>query len=117
VLAQRLVRRICPSCRTAATPSAEVLRDLGFDPERAAAGHFFRGAGCEHCGHSGYRGRVGLFEWLRVTDTIRELISQGASQGQLREQAVRQGMRTLREEGLRLVGEGITTVEEVVRYT
>jgi type IV pilus assembly protein PilB len=117
VLAQRLVRRICPSCRTAATPSAEVLRDLGFDPGKAVAGHFFHGAGCEKCGHSGYRGRVGLFEWLRVTDTIRELISQGASQGQLREQAVRQGMRTLREEGLRLVDEGITTVEEVVRYT
>lgn len=117
VLAQRLLRRICPDCRTAAAPARELLKDLGLDPSENETGYFFHGAGCAHCGHTGYRGRVGLFEWLRVTDAMRELIGGGASQAQLRELSMRQGMRTLREEGVRLAREGVTTLEEVMRYT
>jgi type IV pilus assembly protein PilB len=117
VLAQRLLRRICRDCRTAERPSPEMMSALGLDPTGGEAPQFFHGAGCEHCGHTGYRGRVGLFEWLRVTEAMRELIGQGASQTQLRELSVRQGMRTLREEGLQLAREGLTTLEEVVRYT
>lgn len=118
VLAQRLLRRICPDCRSASVPSEEIMKDLGLESasgERVPS--FFRGVGCEHCGHTGYRGRVGVFEWLRVTEAMRELIGRGASQTELRELSIRQGMRTLREEGLRLAGEGITTVDEVIRYT
>ena len=117
VLAQRLLRRICPECRTESVLSTEMAQDLGHDPTRNGERRFFRGAGCEHCGGTGYHGRVGLFEWLQVTDAMRELIGRNAAQAELRELSVRQGMRTLREEGLRLAREGVTTVEEVVRYT
>lgn len=117
VLAQRLLRRICPECRTASVLPVAIAQNLGLDSSRSEARHFFRGAGCDHCGQTGYHGRVGLFEWLQMTDAMRELIGRGASQAELRELSLRQGMRALREEGIRLAREGVTTVEEVIRYT
>jgi type IV pilus assembly protein PilB len=122
VLAQRLVRRICPQCRTATTPSPELLAECGLSPNvgtsLADARVFYHGRGCPHCNHTGYRGRMGIFEWLRVTDDIRHLIGEKAPRHHLRDNAVgQQGMRTLREEGLQAALDGLTTIEEVVKYT
>lgn len=117
ILAQRLVRRICPECREVHQPAGEVLAQLGLMPEEPAGRTCFAGRGCGHCGQTGYRGRIGLFEWLRVSDSIRELIGQKVSTSAIREQAIAHGMRTLRDDGLRAIFEGQTTVEEVIKYT
>lgn len=116
VLAQRLVRRICPDCREACTPDPRALERLGITVESLSGGGCFRGRGCERCHGSGHRGRVGFFELLVVEDRMRELIASGAPLEVLREAAVARGMRSLRADGLRLVGAGITTPEELGRY-
>ncbi len=116
VLAQRLVRRICPACRKAETPSQHELLRAGLSAEDCAGRVFYRGAGCPHCHESGYRGRLGLFEWLRIDEGLRQAIGRGGASAELREQAVRGGLRTLREDGLRAVFEGVTTLEEIGRY-
>jgi type IV pilus assembly protein PilB len=123
VLAQRLVRRICPHCRETYVPSPEVLAECNLSSGSAGtppadARVFHRGRGCTHCNHTGYQGRIGIFEWLRVTDDIRTLIGEKAPRHELRLKAVeQQGLRTLRDEGLRAVFEGLTTIEEVGKYT
>ncbi|HWA10804.1 MAG TPA: GspE/PulE family protein [Opitutaceae bacterium] len=118
VLAQRLVRRICPRCRVACRPSPELLAESRLGPAEIEGREFFHGTGCAHCRQTGYLGRTGLFEWLRVTDSIRELIGVGVSGSELFRRAVeQQGMRTLREEGLRAAFFGETTLDEVVRHT
>jgi len=115
VLAQRLVRLICPECRaTVSSEETDRLRRQYGDVIPAA---LFRGRGCRFCQHTGYRGRTGVFECMQVTDTIRSLILERASSRQIREAAAREGMRSLREDGWRLVRAGVTTVEEVVRVT
>jgi type IV pilus assembly protein PilB len=116
VLAQRLVRRICPACREAAPPDPVLLQRLQIPPELHQGHTFFRGAGCPACHGTGYRGRMGLFEWLRVSEPMRELIGRRAGPLELRQEARAQGWRTLREDGLRAVFEGATTLEEVGRY-
>ena len=117
VLAQRLVRRICLNCRTAQKPSLELLSQLEIKPADAGAGQFFHGRGCAECGQTGYRGRKGIFEWLILSEPLRELVTQRAPAQVIRQKARELGMRTLREEGLRAVEAGITTIEEVLKYT
>jgi len=115
VLAQRLVRKICKKCGEPADIGLEAVRQISGGNDGGLAP--IEGRGCEDCGNTGYRGRSGIFEYLPVTDQIRQLILKRSSADIIREAAVRQGMRTLREDGWRAVREGITTVAEVVRVT
>jgi type IV pilus assembly protein PilB len=117
VLAQRLVRRICAHCKTAYAPPPELLTQLGLSRDTVGDRQFYYGRGCPSCGHSGYRGRMGIFEWLRVGDPVRDLITERAPTLKIRQKAVARGMRTLREDGLRAIFDGHTSVEEVVKYT
>ncbi len=117
VLAQRLVRRLCPSCKMPFTPSPALLRQLGDDAVVLGGRTFFSGPGCVACLHTGYKGRVGLFEFLRLTDPLRRLVVAGASLVELRQQAQSEGMISLRAAGLAAVLAGETTVEEVVKFT
>ena len=117
VLAQRLVRRICPNCRTEFTPSPEIAMELGMTPEVAATKKFYYGRGCERCNNTGYKGRMGIFELLVMNDELRDLITREVSLDEFREACRRNGMRTLRESGLEAIHAGLTTIEEVVRET
>lgn len=117
ILAQRLVRRICPECREPTIPSTEALAELELTPEDVAGKTFYRGRGCAACNNTGYKGRTGLFEFMLINDQIRDLIHQGASTEVLRDAAVRAGMHSLRQYGLEKVFDGTTTIEEVVRET
>ena len=117
VLAQRLVRKICSDCRQEYVPKKDLIQNLGLNPNELGERKFFFGAGCDTCSQSGYRGRTGLFEMIKVTDTFREMINSGAATLVLRQCAIEQGMRTLREDGLRSVFDGESTVEEVLKYT
>lgn len=117
VLAQRLVRKICTGCREEYIPKKEMLDGLGLKASELGDRKFFYGAGCEECNDSGYRGRTGLFEMIKVTDNFREMINSGAATLVLRQNAIEQGMRTLREDGLRSIFDGECTVEEVLKYT
>jgi len=117
VLAQRLVRRICPHCKTAYQPSAELLASEGIDARAVGGRPFYRGAGCPHCHGTGYLGRLGIFEWLPMTEEIREQVLMREPTLELRKTAIAQGMCTLREDGLRAVLDGHTTIEELLRYT
>jgi type IV pilus assembly protein PilB len=116
VLAQRLVRRICPACRKAFAPGEALLRQLGMDPDALQGRAFYHSAGCPACNLTGYKGRLGLFEYLRVTDALRESIGQGATLGQLRQKGLAEGMTSLRSAGLQAILAGETTVEEVLKY-
>ena len=117
VCAQRLVRRICKNCVQPEPVSAKALAQAGFSPEDAKSVVPNRGKGCDKCNNTGYKGRVGLYEVMEVTEELRELILVGASSLELRKKAVEEGMITLRHSGLRKVKDGVTTVEEVVRET
>ncbi len=117
VLAQRLVRKICSSCKKEFTPKKDMLESLELNPNELGDRMFFFGAGCEDCNQSGYRGRTGLFEMIKVTDSFREMINSGAATLVLRQSAIEQGMRTLREDGIRSIFDGESTVEEVLKYT
>jgi type IV pilus assembly protein PilB len=116
-VAQRLVRRICPGCRRAYTPSVRELHALGLTPARMADASFAHGAGCAACQGTGYRGRLGIFEIFLVNDEIRTLIYDHASASRLRQRARQDGRRTMREDGLRKVLAGLTTIGEVVSVT
>lgn len=117
VLAQRLVRTICKDCRVAYEPNEAVLSQLGLSPHELGDKNFYTGKGCDRCGGSGYRGRQGLFELLDVTDTLRDMITDRAPTVVLKQKAIEMGMSTLREDGLRNIYEGNTTIEEVLKYT
>ena len=117
VLAQRLVRKICPACKQEFEPKKDVLAELDLKAEEIGERKFYFGAGCEECSNAGYRGRTGLFEMIKVTDAFREMINSGAATLVLRQNAIEQGMRTLREDGIRSIFDGETTVEEVLKYT
>src|SRR5918993_1220559 len=117
IQAQRLIRRICKDCKVEMSMPAEGLVEIGFKPEEAASIKLYKGRGCETCLGTGYKGRVGLYEVMEVTDDLRELIIIGASAIELRRKAIEGGMITLRESGLYKLREGITTVEEVVKET
>ncbi len=115
VIAQRLVRRLCVHCRRQYTPPADVLRSLNIAEADAAAIPFYKSVGCDQCNHTGYRGRIGIYEVMRVTDKLRRLIAVKSTEDQLREAAVTGGMITLGEDGLAKVKSGITTPEELLR--
>ena len=117
ILAQRLIRRICPDCRTEYTPSPDLLMELKLTPEDVRGKTFFYGRGCERCNNTGYRGRIGIFELMVFDDECRDLIMNNASTDVLRDAAQRKGMHSLREHGLRSMFDGTTTIEEVVRET
>ncbi len=117
VLGQRLIRRICYNCRTPYEPTEAILSQLGLSPHEIGDKNFFYGKGCEVCNHTGYKGRKGIYELLRVTDPIRELINQRAPSVVLKQKAIELGMITLREDGLRSIYDGETTIEEVLKYT
>ncbi len=116
VVAQRLVRVICRRCRTPYEPDAGELLMLGA-ADNLSGKKFFKGMGCEECDHTGYRGRVGIFEILPVDGEIRRLILKNPESGTIQREAVKKGMTTLREDGLRKVFSGITTVDEIIRVT
>jgi type IV pilus assembly protein PilB len=117
ILAQRLLRRVCSSCREPCGPSAAVLRGLGVSGPFGANPIFFAGRGCAACANSGYRGRVGIYEWLPMTDGLRELVTEDGAGLGLRELAKNSGLRSLRDEGVRAALAGTTTVDEVLRHT
>ena len=115
VLAQRLVRIVCSKCKQPFTPTDAVLDAAGITPEMAAAGKFMKGKGCGHCSKSGYRGRIGIFELMMMTNKVRELAFAGAPTQEIRRVALSQGMASLYSDGIRKALSGITTIEEVFR--
>jgi type IV pilus assembly protein PilB len=117
ICAQRLVRRLCTQCKTDHPHEPQALVTAGFTPDEAAKVVPKKGSGCERCNNTGYKGRVGLYEVMEVTDELRELILVGASALELRRKAVDEGMITLRRSGLMKVMDGVTTIEEVARET
>jgi type IV pilus assembly protein PilB len=117
VLAQRLVRRICTKCKTPYEPDEAVLGRLGLTPFDIGDKTFYYGKGCTECNHTGYKGRKGLYELLKVSDPIRALINEKAPNVVLRQKAMELGMSTLRADGLRCIFDGVTTIEEVLKYT
>jgi type IV pilus assembly protein PilB len=117
VIAQRLVRLLCPKCKEAYTPDEYELSQINLSPDQIAGKTFYRAKGCRDCNDIGYKGRTGIFEILLMTDKIRTLIMDKAHTALLRRAAVEDGMRTLREDGLLRVYDGVTTIEEIVRET
>ncbi len=117
ICAQRLVRRVCKLCAEPQAVPAPTLAKIGFSPEDAASVTPLKGRGCEKCNHTGFKGRLGLYEVMEVDDEVKELVLVGASGLELRRKAVERGMITLRQSGLRKVKDGVTTIEEVLRET
>ena len=117
IQAQRLIRRVCKDCKAEHPTPSEALIEVGFTPQEAKTLKTYKGKGCSTCNNTGYKGRIGLYEVMEVTDDIRELILIGASALELRKKAIDDGMITLRESGLHKIRGGVTTIEEVVRET
>ncbi|HVJ84715.1 MAG TPA: ATPase, T2SS/T4P/T4SS family [Caulifigura sp.] len=117
ILAQRLVRKICVECRTQFDPSDELLMELQLPVAQARKYKFYYGKGCARCNNSGYKGRMGIYELMAVNDDVRDMITSDASVDELRNLARTQGMTTLREAGLKLIFDGHTTIDEIVRET
>ncbi len=117
IAAQRLIRRICGSCREEVEAPIQALLSVGFSEAEAPSIKLYQGRGCEKCAGTGYKGRLGLFEVMEMSEDLRELVLSGATAVELRRKAVEEGMVTLRQSGLHKIREGITTVEEVVRET
>jgi type IV pilus assembly protein PilB len=117
ILAQRLVRKICVECRTQFEPSDELLMELQLPLAQARKYKFYYGRGCPRCNNTGYKGRCGIYELMDINDDIRDLISSDASVDEMRNLARAQGMTSLREAGLKLIFDGVSTIDEVVRET
>jgi type IV pilus assembly protein PilB len=117
IMAQRLVRKVCPKCRIRYEPPVHTLQGLGLRPELAKKANFMRGKGCSYCSKTGFRGRLGIFEMMLMTNTVREMTFKGEPTQNLRKVARKQGMRTLFEDGMIKAMKGITTLEEVMRIT
>ena len=117
IMAQRLVRKVCPKCRQRYEPSATTLASIGLRPELAKKANFMKGKGCAYCNKSGYRGRMGIYELMAMTNTIREMTFKGEPTTVIRKAARKQGMRTLFEDGMIKAMKGLTTVDEVLRIT
>ncbi len=114
IMAQRLVRVVCPKCKAPDQPSASEIKASGLAPDQLKTATFMRGRGCGHCNHTGYRGRLGIFEMMRLNSTIREMTFKREPTQAIRRQARLLGMRTLLEDGLIKAVKGITTLEEVL---
>jgi type IV pilus assembly protein PilB len=117
VLGQRLLRSICLPCRTTYQPNESLLAQLELSRREIGDRQFFYGKGCDACNHTGYKGRKGIYELLKITDPIRELINERAPTVVLKQKAIELGMVTLRQDGLRSIFAGNTTIEEVLKYT
>ena len=117
VLGQRLLRSICPNCRARYEPNTNTLDQLGLSRRELGEKKFYYGKGCDTCNQTGYKGRKGIYELMRITDPLRELINERAPTVTLKQKAIELGMITLRQDGLRSVFDGDTTVEEVLKYT
>jgi type IV pilus assembly protein PilB len=117
VLGQRLIRRVCKQCRTPYEPTEAVLSQLGLSPHEIGDKSFYYGQGCQVCNSTGYKGRKGIYELLDMSEPIRELINQRAPGVVMKQKAIELGMTTLREDGLRSIFDGDTTIEEVLKYT
>src|SRR6266404_5302448 len=117
VLGQRLLRSICRPCRATYQPNDALLAELGISRGEIGDKQFFYGKGCDACNHTGYKGRKGIYELLKITDPLRELINERAPTVTLKQKAIELGMVTLRQDGLRSIFAGDTTIEEVLRYT
>ncbi|MEM8952968.1 MAG: GspE/PulE family protein [Verrucomicrobiota bacterium] len=117
VLGQRLIRTICEACRASYEPNESMLSQLGVSMSDLQGKDFYTGRGCAECNNTGYRGRKGLYELLELNDTLREMITERAPTVKLRHKAIELGMTTLREDGLRNIYDGTTTIEEVLKYT
>ncbi len=117
VLGQRLLRSICRQCRAAYQPNEELLAELGISRRDIGEKHFYYGKGCDACNNTGYKGRKGIYELLKITDPLRELINERAPTVTLKQKAIELGMVTLRQDGVRSIFAGDTTIEEVLKYT
>jgi general secretion pathway protein E len=117
ILAQRLVRSLCPSCKEAFDPGSLELQELGLDPAASNGFRPYRAVGCERCMQTGYKGRTGIFELLKVSENIQSLMLKTSEANQIRQAAICEGMQTLRQHGVQKIREGITTVDEVLRVT
>jgi type IV pilus assembly protein PilB len=117
VLAQRLARRICKDCRQVLPTDPKVLAEIGIPEAQIATTQVYHGKGCQTCNGSGYKGRVALYEVMRFTDALKEMVLQGASSAELKAAAIRGGMCSLRMSGIQKVTEGVTTIEELLRVT
>ncbi len=117
VLAQRLARRVCTDCAQPVQLEPQVCTDLGVDPSYMQQGRPMRGVGCKNCNDTGYRGRVALYEVMKFSESLKEMVLQGASTAELKAAAIRNGMATLRMAGIQKIAEGMTTPEEVMRVT
>src|SRR5438477_482117 len=117
VLGQRLLRTICLNCRASCEPNRNVLDQLGLSRRELGEKKFYYGKGCDTCNQAGYRGRKGIYELMRISDPLRELINERAPTVTLKQKAIELGMTTLRHDGLRSIFDGDTTVEEVLKYT
>lgn len=117
ILAQRLIRKICPNCKEEEKVPSQILIDMGFSPEEVPSLRCDKGKGCNNCSHTGYKGRAAIYEVMPISDEIRELILQGASADEIKKKAISLGTKTLRLSGLQKVRDGVTTVDEVVNST
>ena len=117
VLAQRLVRRICTSCKTAYEPTETELKAMSLTSDDVGDVQFHHGKGCQYCNNTGYKGRVGIFELFRLSPAVRDLVNQKEPASVLSATAKEEGMRSLREDGIKAVMDGASTVEEVLKYT
>jgi type IV pilus assembly protein PilB len=115
VVAQRLARRVCPQCKGEIEPPVEALRDLGVKMEEIGTFPVYQGSGCNLCSNTGYKGRIALYEVMPIFDEIKELVLAGASSMEIKREAIRLGMDTLRAAGINKLKEGVTTVTEVAR--
>jgi general secretion pathway protein E/type IV pilus assembly protein PilB len=116
-VAQRLVRKICKQCKASYTPDSNELRSLNITPQQAASATFMHGEGCSNCNNTGYRGRNGIFEMFVVNEEIQRMIYENVGTAKLRDKARSLGMRTMREDGVRKVLAGQSTIDEVVSIT
>ena len=117
VLAQRLIRRCCSKCIEEYNPDDDELSLIGISREQLNGKGLQRGRGCEHCNNTGYRGRVGIFELLRITEPVQTLINQRKPTQVIKQQALDEGMITMRQDGITHILQGTTTITEVLQYT
>jgi type IV pilus assembly protein PilB len=117
ICAQRLIRKVCNDCRAEVKTPLQTMINLGFSPEEAKSIATFKGEGCKTCNGTGYKGRIGLYEVMEISEEIQELILVGASAREIKRKAVEEGMITLRQSGLNKIRTGTTTLDEVLRET